>query len=333
MSKYYMMPEVKLLSYTQDPERVVATAARTCYSRNDPDEVWDNLQTDEDVKKAISILPASHLSPFEHVSFTFSIDNVSRALLAQLTRHRIASYSVKSQRYVDTGRLFSAYTPGSITTNTEALQEYKHAMANALEAYNRIQSILMNDKFYVFCVEHEDLIIRIYKLLNEDDMAEPVFNRALTDNLLVDILHVNELKNSGVTDTPWNDDLATVMKWYNKVRRTVGEDARYVLPNATKTSLVMTMNARELIHFFRERCCKRAQEEIRILAWKMLKLVMDVAPDLFRDRVGPACLTEGRCSEGNMTCGDPYTDIINYDVSLDYHYKKVIERKLNDGEV
>lgn len=333
MSKYYMMPEVKLLSYTQDPERVVATAARTCYSRNDPDEVWDNLQTDEDVKKAISILPASHLSPFEHVSFTFSIDNVSRALLAQLTRHRIASYSVKSQRYVDTGRLFSAYTPGSITTNTEALQEYKHAMANALEAYNRIQSILMNDKFYVFCIEHEDLIIRIYKLLNEDDMAEPVFNRALTDNLLVDILHVNELKNSGVTDTPWNDDLATVMKWYNKVRRTVGEDARYVLPNATKTSLVMTMNARELIHFFRERCCKRAQEEIRILAWKMLKLVMDVAPDLFRDRVGPACLTEGRCSEGNMTCGDPYTDIINYDVSLDYHYKKVIERKLNDGEV
>lgn len=330
---YYMMPEVKLLSYTKDPERVVATAARTCYSRNDPDEVWDNLQTDEDVKKAISILPASHLSPFEHVSFTFSIDNVSRALLAQLTRHRIASFSVKSQRYVDTGRLFSAYMPGSITTNTEALQEYEHAMANALEAYNMIQSILMNDKFYVFCVDHKDLIIRIYKLLNEDDMAEPVFNQALTDALLVDILHVNELKNSGVTNTPWNDDLATVMKWYNKVRRTVGEDARYVLPNATKTSLVMTMNARELIHFFRERCCKRAQEEIRILAWKMLKLVMEVAPDLFRDRVGPACLTEGRCSEGNMTCGDPYTDIIDYDESLDYHYKKTIERKLNDGEV
>lgn len=82
------------------------------------------------------------------------------------------------------------------------------------------------------------------------------------------------------------------------------EDARYVLPNATETKLVMTMNARELRHFFSIRCCNRAQWEIREMAWKMLELVRPTAPLVFAE-AGPGCVV-GRCPEGKMTCGKPY---------------------------
>ena len=82
------------------------------------------------------------------------------------------------------------------------------------------------------------------------------------------------------------------------------EDARYVLPNACETKIVVTMNARELKHFFNVRCCNRAQWEIRELAWKMLELVQPTAPLVFAD-CGPECVRSG-CTEGKMTCGSPY---------------------------
>ena len=79
------------------------------------------------------------------------------------------------------------------------------------------------------------------------------------------------------------------------------EDARYVLPNACETKMVVTMNARSLYNFFQLRCCNRAQWEIRELAWAMLKLCREAAPTLFK-KAGPACLY-GACPEGKMTCG------------------------------
>ena len=82
------------------------------------------------------------------------------------------------------------------------------------------------------------------------------------------------------------------------------EDARYLLPNAAETKIVITMNVRELLHFFNLRCCNRAQWEIRELAWQMLALVQDKAPALFRN-AGPGCLS-GPCPEGKMCCGNPY---------------------------
>ena len=85
------------------------------------------------------------------------------------------------------------------------------------------------------------------------------------------------------------------------------EDARYVLPNATETKLIMTVNARELRHFFDIRCCNRAQWEIREMAWKMLELVRPVAPYVFCD-AGPGCV-RGGCPEGKMCCGNPYPKI------------------------
>ncbi|MCJ7608012.1 MAG: FAD-dependent thymidylate synthase, partial [Thermoplasmata archaeon] len=82
------------------------------------------------------------------------------------------------------------------------------------------------------------------------------------------------------------------------------EDARYVLPNACFTNITVTMNARELWHFFNLRCCRRAQWEIRLMAWRMLEAVQKVAPILFAD-AGPRCLL-GPCPEGEYTCGRPY---------------------------
>ena len=82
------------------------------------------------------------------------------------------------------------------------------------------------------------------------------------------------------------------------------EDARYILPNAAETKIVVTMNIRELLHFFNLRCCNRAQWEIRELAWKMLELARPTAPFIFAD-AGPGCV-RGACPEGKMTCGKPY---------------------------
>ncbi|WP_251213207.1 FAD-dependent thymidylate synthase [Adlercreutzia murintestinalis] len=86
------------------------------------------------------------------------------------------------------------------------------------------------------------------------------------------------------------------------------EDARFILPNAVETKIVTTMNARELLHFFEVRCCNRAQWEIRELAHQMLALVKPVAPFIFMD-AGASCVRMG-CSEGKMTCGDPYPKVV-----------------------
>lgn len=80
------------------------------------------------------------------------------------------------------------------------------------------------------------------------------------------------------------------------------EDARYVLPNATKTTIIVTMNARELLHFFRLRCCNKAQWEIKKVAWKMLRLCKEKASVIF-ENAGPSCITIGRCLEGDLSCG------------------------------
>jgi len=87
-------------------------------------------------------------------------------------------------------------------------------------------------------------------------------------------------------------------------KESVQEDARFVLPNAAETKIVVTMNARELRHFLQVRCCNRAQWEIRDLAWTLRGMLKEIAPNLFAG-TGPGCLY-GDCPEGKMTCGKPY---------------------------
>ena len=218
------MIKVKLLEHTPHPERVVAMAARLCYSAAGAEELAEKM-TDEQVEKLVDkIIQMGHASTMEHVSFTFGIEGVSRVLTHQLVRHRLASYSQQSQRYV-AEHDFEYILPPSIAERPEASERFKALMENIQQAYN-------------------------------------------------------DLVEAGVPK----------------------EDARYVLANATETKIVVTMNARSLMHFFNLRCCNRAQWEIRELAYKMLAEAKTVAPLLFKN-AGASCVATGHCPEGAMTCG------------------------------
>jgi thymidylate synthase (FAD) len=222
---------VKLLSYTPGAEKLTAMAAKLCYSPSGIDDISDGMTSESAAAFIGKIVDIGHLSTIEHASFTFGIEGVSRTLLAQITRHRIASFSVQSQRYVSYSENGFSYIvpPGIRELGEEAVKKYEAQMA-------------------------------------------------------------------------------TMQGWYDGWRSELGgkggksnEDARFVLPGACETKMMMTMNARELLHFFSLRCCSRAQWEIRELAWNMLSLVSSVCPALF-SAAGPSCV-RGKCSEGKMTCG------------------------------
>lgn len=216
---------VELLKYTDDPQRVVALAARLCYTKSTVSELKTNLSDEYANKLVRKIVSLGHLSVLEHVSFTFGVEGISRATSHQLVRHRIASYSQQSQRYVEYDDL-EIVIPPSIQSDREASGKFRE----------QIKDI---ENLYLWMIEK----------------GVPV------------------------------------------------EDARYILPNATVTRIIITMNARELNHFFQLRCCRRAQWEIRDMAKDMLKKVREVAPVIF-EKSGPGCLS-GSCTEGEFTCGRP----------------------------
>ena len=133
--------KVTLLAHTPDPEKLVAAAAKLCYSAADIDTVMDGL-TDEKTEYFVNMLAGlGHDSPTEHASFTFGIEGVSRSLLAQITRHRIASYSVQSQRYVRE-KGFEFVVPPAIAAIPEAKAEYLAAMEADQRTYERLTELL-----------------------------------------------------------------------------------------------------------------------------------------------------------------------------------------------
>ena len=241
------MPKVTLITHTPDPEMTIASAARLCYSPATIAQVQEKL-TPEKAGEFVEMLAGlGHQSPIEHAVFTFGIEGVSRALLAQITRHRIASFSVQSQRYV---RLddFRYVVPPEI----EAIPEAKEAFLASMEE---------DAKRYL-------------------DLAHKL-EEGHTARLMAEGLPEKQARA--------------------KASKQANEDARFVLPNACETKMVVTMNARSLQNFFHLRCCGRAQWEIRQLAEEMLRLVYPVAPHIFRT-AGPACVS-GPCPEGKMCCG------------------------------
>jgi thymidylate synthase (FAD) len=221
---------VQILDHTGEPERTIAAAARLCYSQRKPEDLHEHLD-DADVARLIRMVRGlGHLSVFEHASFTFGVSGISRACSHQLVRHRVASYSQQSQRYVNLAESASYVVPPEVSQH------------------------------------------------GKDDDVEAFFARARE-------LYA-ELVEAGIPP----------------------EDARYVLPQAVQTNIVITMNARELLHFFTLRCCRRAQWEIRLMACLMLKEVQAIAPVVF-EKAGPSCVSTGKCSEGTMTCGRPAKSI------------------------
>src|SRR6056297_18014 len=235
---------VELIQHTPDPEKVVASAAKLCYSPVGVSEIMEKLE-EESTEKFIRILmKMGHMSPIEHVSFTFGIEGISRVCTHQLVRHRIASYSQQSQRYVKIDD-FNYIVPPAISENPEALAVFEEAMENSRKAYKQISELLYDS--YV-------------------EGGEEMTKRRM-----------GEMEKKAI------------------------EDARFVFPNACETKIVVTMNARSLMNFFKHRCCNRAQWEIQGLAIQMLKLVREKSPTLFK-YAGPSCLNEP-CPEGKMTCG------------------------------
>lgn len=243
------MLKVKLISHTPDPEKTIAAAAKLCYSPACIDDLLDNL-SDEKAADFVQMLGTlGHESPIEHASFTFGIEGASRSLLAQLTRHRIASYSVQSQRYVRE-KQFAYVVPPEIAEDPKALEIYEVSMQTLQKQYDELAAIL-KDK------------------------------------------HTARLIAQGMEEA----------QAVRQAEKLAIEDARFVLPNACCTKMIVTMNARSLQNFFAHRCCMRAQWEIRELADRMLALVSAAAPTLFA-QAGPSCV-RGGCSEGKMSCKRP----------------------------
>ncbi len=129
--------KVDLIQHTPDPEKVVAAAARLCYSSDSVPELSERLDEERVASFVRKLQEMGHLSPFEHVSFQFSIDGVSRALSHQLVRHRIASYSQRSQRYVEE-KGFEFVIPPSIHRDLEALERFETVMARLQEDYREL---------------------------------------------------------------------------------------------------------------------------------------------------------------------------------------------------
>lgn len=224
--------KVLLVSHTPEPEETVAAAARLCYRSGGIDALKGEktgIQAKAFLDRLISM---GHMSPIEHASFTFAVEGISRACSHQLVRHRLASYSQQSQRYVSKTSGFHYVIPPSVKSNAEMKARFEAFMKEA-------------HKFY---------------------------------NYLVANLEEKGLKGESVR-----------------------EDARFVLPNAAETKIMVTMNGRELLHFFEQRCCNRAQWEIRHMATEMLRLARQAAPVLFA-AAGPRCL-KGPCPEGSYSCG------------------------------
>ncbi len=240
--------KVTLVTYTPEPEKTIASAARLCYSSSDIQGLMEGLQEEKIIKFIDMLAQLGHESPFEHINFTFGIEGVSRSLTHQLVRHRIgASYSQKSQRYVQEGQ-FQYIVPPDIKKTPKAHQIFVEAMEQQQQAYDQLVEILFQE-------------------------------------------HFQNYLNEGKTDKQAK----------SMAEKQAIEDARFVLPNACETKIVVTMNARALFNFFHHRCCNRAQWEIRGLAIEMLKQVQKVAPTVFKYS-GPNCV-KGNCPEGNMTCG------------------------------
>ena len=277
--------KVKIITHTINPELVIATSGKLCYSPSNIDDLMEK-QTDESIEKFVNMITSiGHGSVLEHASFTFAIEGVSRSLTHQLVRHRIASYSQQSQRYVKETE-FDYIIPQDIKSNAIIEQIYKNHMEDCQVRYDDIVDKLIYD--YIYNEERYKKMIDIHlKKLNIDKDEFELWKK----------------------ENKFKDEFLSLLKTaYKKLYLTIEkraiENARYIFPNACETKIVCTMNLRSLINFCNHRCCRRAQEEINKLAWAMVAEVEKVAP-LLANSLGAACQF-GPCPEGDMCCMMPY---------------------------
>ena len=218
-------PQVKLISKPENLLRTIYTACRTCYSADIPSNIFDNAPDNEKMLKLINkVISSGHYSTIEHIQISFAISNVSRACTHQLVRHRLMSFSQKSQRYVKEKGQFDYIIPPTINRNPELKAKFEEFMA---------------------CISEKYL----------------------------------EFTESGIP----------------------AEDARFVLPNAAASSMVASLNLREMIHIANLRLCSRAQYEIRTLVKSMCAELVKEEPWL-KSYLVPKCVRMGYCDE-DKSCG------------------------------
>jgi len=228
---------VDLLSRTPDALALIYAAFRQCYHAGFVADMWPKLLAGDIAKQTQAdfvgkVLESGHDSPVEHVSFSFAVEGISRACSHQLVRHRLASYSQQSQRYVD-GSSMEYILPPAIARIPEARARFESFMDEVGSTYRDLKEIL--------------------EAHGRKDKAK--------------------------------------------------EDARFVLPQAAETKIVVTMNCRSLLHFFHLRCCQRAQWEIRAMAEAMLEICKAELPAIFAT-AGAKCESLGYCPENDrFACG------------------------------
>ncbi len=185
---------VQLISHTMQPEMIVAAAAKLCYSKTDASDIMDNMDTEKVNKFLEHLVSLGHESPIEHASFTFAIDGVSRTLTHQLVRHRLASYSQQSQRYVKLEQ-FEYIIPPAISEDEEAKRIFVEAMNRDQEAYNQLGEILEEKAYHAYLLEgYSEKKARRSAEKKAIEDARYVFPNA-TETKIVVTMNARSLKN------------------------------------------------------------------------------------------------------------------------------------------
>jgi len=390
---------VKLLTHTPEPEKMVASAARLCYSDSNIETIRENLNDDEIRKFIEMLLEINHLSVFEHASFTFGIEGASRAAINQLVRHRTGKFCISKDAKIYTNNkttnkktieelynLTNQYKKNikikCIDEQTKTLQFnnfvdiYKSGIKDVYKittinnyitkttmqhqfftqnGWRKLSELKIGDKIYIngmksskdfvkkkydrekailteivsieyigkeetydiemvsphhnfiadgFVVHNSQQSLRYVKYNSEDIIIpETIMKNEKAKEIYINHIKASKIAYEQLTELLLEDYMKNSSnKDIKKYEKLAIEDARNVLPLVTETKIIMTMDARNLLHFFNERCCNRAQKEIRDIAFQMCQLVKQVAPNLFK-HAGPKCLKGSKCPEGKMTCG------------------------------
>ncbi|MCE4604744.1 MAG: FAD-dependent thymidylate synthase [Aeropyrum sp.] len=253
--------EVRLVEYTEDGERLVAISSKVSLSSKQAEKLLD--MGEEEVEVWIrETFRRMHFSPWEHSTYTFLVDGLSRVASHQLVRHRHASYTQLSHRYSE-GYLRRAALKACRRLGLSCPEKPKEDPRGRREAYNKYAQALLR-------LQAEGGHSEVFEAAWEAFVIPPTMRD------LDDVVR-EYIRGAGV--------------YYSLLAQGVRrEDARYVLPHSLRTRIVVSMNARELVQvFFPLRMCTKAQWEIRHVAWLMWRELSKVHPRLFR-WAGPSCV-------------------------------------------
>jgi thymidylate synthase (FAD) len=254
---------VKLIRCTEDAPRLVALASKTSLSRKPLQQLLEISEGEVEVWIR-ETFKRQHFSPWEHASYTFVVDGLSRVASHQLVRHRVASYTQMSHRH------------------TEGYLRNLALEASKISGHGCPEKLAGNKREVYRC--YSDAIMAANGLItNASELARLASTAFVPPLPLLNKEHLLEVWAGSV--------LATASDYYRLLSRgALREDARYVLADSVRTRIVVTMNARELVQVFLPlRMCTKAQWEIRHIAWALWRELVKVHPQLFK-WAGPSCV-------------------------------------------